>query len=138
MFGNNDKITARNDKYYDEVSQLADKVKTLSLNLAINLARKKNEASELAVLEPEFTKLVNGSVKVVKEVAIILKAFKNEEKMVYSPSDTDRNLERIEGSLNEILKLSKVVLSSIAEIKDQKNNENKTNGWINTNPKEDR
>ena len=63
---------------------------------------------------------INGSVEVVKEVSTILKAFKNEEKMVYSPKSDSRNLDRIESALNEIHELSKNVLQSINEIKNQK------------------
>jgi methyl-accepting chemotaxis protein len=102
-----------------QVNELADQVKTLALNLAINLARSKNEIQDLTKLEPEFTKLINGSVEVVKEVSAILKAFRNEDKMVYSPRSNSQKLDRIESSLNEILNLSKSVLKSIYEIKRQ-------------------
>lgn len=105
------------EQWCDQVNQLADQVKMLALNLAINLAKSKNEIEDLTVLEPEFTKLVNGSVEIVKEVTMILKAFKNEEKLVYSANDSGRNFERIEMSLNEILTLSKNVQESISEIK---------------------
>ena len=62
------------EQWCDQVNQLADQVKMLALNLAINLAKSKNEIEDLTVLEPEFTKLVNGSVEIVKEVTMILKA----------------------------------------------------------------
>ena len=112
------KVTVEN--WGQQVDELADQVKMLALNLALNLARSKDEISELTVLEPEFTKLVNGSVDVIKEVTTILRAFRNEEKMVYSPNSGNLKLDRIETSLNEILTLSKNVLDSINKIKKQK------------------
>ncbi|MFH2036166.1 MAG: hypothetical protein ABIJ45_07175 [Candidatus Zixiibacteriota bacterium] len=103
-----------------EIDLLTDQVRTLALNLAVSLARSKNEIKELTILEPEFTKLVNGSVEVVKEVSAILKTFRNEEKMVYDPSSNSGKLDRIESSLNEIHDLSKKVLNAINTIKKQK------------------
>ncbi len=133
---NIEKINFNSEQYIDEVKKLSDEVKMLALNLAVNLARSKNEAKELTILEPEFTKLVNGSVEVVKEVGMIMKAFKNEETMAYSATDSDKNLERIERSLNEILRLSTTVLESINEIKKNKKHIEQYNGWKKYNPKE--
>jgi uncharacterized phage infection (PIP) family protein YhgE len=108
------------EMYSRQINELADQIKTLALNLAINLARSKNEITELQVLEPEFTRLVNGSVEVVKRVSEVLKAFRNEGKMVYSPNSGSERIDRLEESLNEIHDLSKDVLWSIEEIKRQK------------------
>jgi len=107
-----------------EIDELTSQVKTLALNLAINLARLKQEIDELAVLEPEFTKLINGSVEVVREVSTILKAYRNEEKLVFDPQQDDR-FDRIESSLNEVLNLSTGVLSTIHSIKNHKSKSDK-------------
>jgi hypothetical protein len=90
------------------------------LNLAINLARNKSQAVELAHLEPEFTRLINGSVEVIREVASIIRSFRNEEKMVYTPPSESDKLDRIETSLNEILNLSQGILKTVADIKKRK------------------
>ncbi|SYZ74245.1 hypothetical protein TRIP_C60515 [Candidatus Zixiibacteriota bacterium] len=103
-----------------QVDELANQVKMLALNLAISLARNKNQAAELAYLEPEFTRLINGSVEVIREVAAIMRSFRNEEKMVYSPPSQSEKLDRIETSLNEILSLSQSILKTVADIKKRK------------------
>ncbi|MCX6826017.1 MAG: hypothetical protein NTV06_01925 [candidate division Zixibacteria bacterium] len=105
--------------WFIEIDELASQVKTLALNLAIGLAQAKNEMSELTYLEPEFTKLINGSVDVIREVMAILKTFRNEDKMVYSPPSNSDKLDRIEVALNEILSLSQGVLKTIADIKNK-------------------
>ncbi|MEP0828374.1 MAG: hypothetical protein HRF51_07605 [bacterium] len=100
-----------------QIDELAGQVKVLALNLAISLAKAKNDLKELTVLEPEFTRLINGSVEVIKEITTMLKAFRNEEKMVYTPPSQNEKVDRIEGSLNEILSLSQAILKTVGEIK---------------------
>ena len=117
MQNRENEINVSAEDWSRQVNQLADQVRMLALNLAISLARSKEKLEDLAQLEPEFTKLVNGSVEVVKEVTSILKAFRHEEKMVYTPQKSSNKLDRIETSLNEILELSSTVLKAIAEIK---------------------
>jgi hypothetical protein len=60
----------------DEVDELNEEVKSLALNLAIYLAKAKNQnpAAGLDRLEPDFIRLVNGTVKVVQEMAGLLTA----------------------------------------------------------------
>lgn len=101
----------------DQVDYLADQVKMLALNLAINLAKAKNDVQELAFMENEFTRLINGSVEVIREVNGILRVFKNEDKMVFDPPSRSGKLDRIEKSLNDIQDLSKNILEVISGIK---------------------
>jgi methyl-accepting chemotaxis protein len=103
--------------WFEQVDDLAGQVKMLALNLAISLARTKNETKELAYLEPEFTKLIHGSVEVIKEIMDILKALRNKEKMVYSPPSESGKLDRIETALYEILNRSQNILKTISDIK---------------------
>lgn len=115
--------TDENSKSIDwanEVDTLAEQVKMLALNLAINLARSKDNVKELTFLESDFTKLINGSVEVIKEITSIAKAFRNEGKMVYAPPNSSGNLDQIETTLNEISSLSQNVLRTISEIKKRK------------------
>ena len=51
-----------------EVDELNEGVKALALNLAIYLAKAKEQSADLSRLEPDFVKLVNGTVKVVQEL----------------------------------------------------------------------
>ena len=108
------------DDDFRDIDELANQVKMLALNLAISLAKAKNEAKELVYLEPDFTRLINGSVEVIKEISSILKAFRNEDKLVYSPPSQSDKLDRIETSLEEIYSLSQSVLKTIGDIKKRK------------------
>lgn len=108
------------EDWTSQIDHLADEVKMLALNLAISLAKSKQQIKELSFMEPEFTRLVNGSVEVVKEITGIMKAFKNEERLVFSPQKDSRSLDRIETTLNEIHSLSQKVLYTISEIKKSK------------------
>lgn len=58
----------------NEVDELNEEVKSLALNLAIYLAKAKNQfpAAGLDRLEPDFIRLVNGTVRVVQEMAGLL------------------------------------------------------------------
>lgn len=112
----------KTDEWVSELSTLAEQVKILALNLAINLAKAKHDARELAFMEPQFTRLVHGSVEVIKEITAMLRVFRNEEKMVYNPPASEKKLDHIETSLNEILNLSQKVLAVIADIKKKKSN----------------
>ncbi|MCP4706603.1 MAG: hypothetical protein GY865_18545 [candidate division Zixibacteria bacterium] len=114
-----------NEKWVDNVNSMAEQVRILALNLAINLAREKQNIKELTFLEPDFTKLIYGSVDVIKEISVILKAFRNEEKMIYAPPSESGKLDHIESSLNEILNLSKNVLETISRIKEEGGNVDK-------------
>ena len=108
-----------NEKWVDNVNSMAEQVRILALNLAINLAREKKNIKELTFLEPDFTKLIYGSVDVIKEISVILKVFQNEEKMIYAPPLSSGKLDHIESSLNEILNLSRNVLNTISRIKEE-------------------
>ena len=116
-----------NEKWVDNVNSMAEQVRILALNLAINLAREKKNIKELTFLEPDFTKLIYGSVDVIKEISIILKAFQNEEKMIYAPPSSSGKLDHIESSLNEILNLSQNVLEIITRIKEEGRKVDKNN-----------
>ncbi len=99
----------------EQVEALNDQVKALALNLAIYLAKAKGRSEELSRLEPEFMKLINGSVKVVQEVAAIINAARNSELMVYDvPSGTHRS-DRIEMKLNSILQQCNDIMRVLAK-----------------------
>lgn len=116
-----DEISQNNKAHHEDwtiqVDDLANQVKILALNLAITLAKTKNDVKELAYLEPEFTRLIHGSVEVIKEITTILRAVRNEDKMVYSPPSESGRLDRIDTALNEILNQSHSILKTISDIK---------------------
>ncbi len=103
-----------------QVENLTEQVKTLALNLALTFAREKKQIKDLTLLEPEFTKLVNGSVDVIREISEILRALQSDKIPDSSTTIEGKNLARIEASLNEILTLSQNVLKAVASIKNGK------------------
>lgn len=105
------------DSMINQIDGLTDQVKTLALNLAITLAREKKQIKDLTLLEPDFTKLINGSVDVIKEVTEIIRTLQGDGKRSDLKSLDDKNLIRIENSLNEIHDLSKNVLKTVAAMK---------------------
>ncbi len=118
------------DGWVSRVHSLAEQVRILALNLAINLAREKNNIKELTCLESDFTRLVYSSVEVIREVTAILKAFRNEGKMVYSPPQSSGKTDHIESSLNEILTLSRNILMEINSIKEARSKVDKYKGPV--------
>ena len=96
----------KNLEMINEVDALNEEVKTLALNLAIYLAKAKaNQASDkINKLEPEFIRLVNGTVKVVQELTYTLNAARNNETMVYELPSGNLKMDDIEFKLQAILK----------------------------------
>lgn len=99
---------SENLKILEQVDNLNAEVKTLALNLALYLAKARagseKQASYIDRLEPEFIRLVNGTVKVVQELTLILDASRNLERGQYEiPSgESDHNI--LELRLQDILR----------------------------------
>lgn len=103
----------------DEVDRLSDEVKSLAVDLALILAKVKSNKDDgkLITMEADFMRLINGSVKVVREVAIILNAAQNKETMVWEAPSGKMTKDQIEVKLNGVLEQCNRVLDSLAEIK---------------------
>ncbi len=104
----------------NRVDDLSEDVKDLALNLALYLAKVKasGESEEIVRLEPEFIRLVNGAVKVVQELAIILSAARNEEVMAYEPQSGRLIKDHIERKLENIVHQCNTILSSLGDYTD--------------------
>lgn len=87
----------------EKVDDLNEEVKVLALNLAIYLAKAKGRSAALSRLEPDFIQLVNGTVKVVHELAGIINAARNLESMVNDLADHAPGADPLEGRLREVL-----------------------------------
>lgn len=97
-----------------QVDDLNDEVKSLALNLAIYLAKAKGSSEELNRLEPEFIRLINGSVKVVQELALIINAARDNEAVVFDvPSGIHRS-NHLEAKLRAILEQCNEILRTLA------------------------
>ncbi|MCB2230587.1 hypothetical protein KQH82_07720 [bacterium] len=100
-----------------EVDQLNEQVKTLALNLAIYLAKakSKNPSVQLERLEPEFIRLVNGTVKVVQEMTVLLNAAKNTEVMAYDPPSGKQVEDHLSVRLQAIARQCASILRDLGE-----------------------
>ena len=102
----------------ERVDTLNEEVRVLALNLAIYLARAKSGSRKLSRLEPDFVRLVNGTVTVVQEIGHILNAARNAETLAYEiPSGTFRR-DQIEVRLRSILDQCGRVMSSLSKTND--------------------
>ena len=101
-------------QFVDKIDNLNDEVKTLAINMAIYLAKVKSKTEDFNHLEPDFIKLVNGTVKVVQEVTGIINAAQNKEKMIYQIPSGNFESDKIETKLNSILDLCQNILENLA------------------------
>ena len=101
-----------------EVDALNEEVKTLALNLAIYLAKAKNKAPspDLTRLEPDFIRLVNGAVKVVQEMSVILNAARNSETVVYEVPSGKLADDHLAVKLRSVAAQCSQILASLADI----------------------
>lgn len=97
----------------EQVEWLNDEAKSLALNLAIFLAKKKKESKKLSMMEPDFIQLVNSTVKVVQEVTHIINAAKNMEKMIYEIPSGSLQYDQLEFKLRSILKQCQEVMGQL-------------------------
>ncbi len=98
----------------DQVDELNEEVKVLALNLAIYLARAKGESDQLQRLEPDFIRLVNGAVKVVKELASVINAARNDEALALDQPSTGTGRDQIEVRLRSLLEQCNRIMASLA------------------------
>lgn len=103
-----------------EVDRLSDEVKSLTVDIALVLARIRARSADgkLDRLEPDFLRLVNNSVKAIREIAIILNAAQNREKMVYDVPSGRLTKDRLETRLHGILEQTNRLLESLAQMQD--------------------
>lgn len=104
----------------EQVDALGDEVKDLALNLAIYLAKAKvnSGSEELQRMEPDFIRLVNGTVKTIQELTGILQAARNAEAMVYDPPSGRISKDHIEIKLEAIVRQCNTIMDTISESTD--------------------
>jgi len=99
----------------DQVDALNEEVRVLALNLAIYLAKAKNKSAELDRLEPDFIRLVNGTVKVVQELTVVINAARNTEDFKYSDNmNSHQGNDLIENKLHNILDQCTRILTALS------------------------
>ena len=120
MASTSDTTRQRRLDLVEEVDDLNQEVKTLALNLAIHMAKVRagGNSKELATLEPQFIRLVNGAVKAVQELAIVLGAARNEETMVYDVPTSRHRQDQVEFGLRSILEQCSQIMGSLTKTQD--------------------
>lgn len=101
-----DKIDKKSPETIDvvaEVESLSAEIKDMAVDLAIYLARAQHSATELKSLEPDFIRLINGSVKVVAQLGQIVKSARQKDKIVYELPEPGRSRDQVETRLKSIL-----------------------------------
>lgn len=97
----------------DQVDALNEEVKVLALNLAIYLAKAKGGCDQIDQLESDFIRLVNGTVKVVGELAGIINVARNRDRKVSSTPPNNEQTDRIEVKLRSILDQCSRIMNSL-------------------------
>lgn len=114
-----DRKRQRDVQLVSEVDSLGEEVKTLALNLAIYLAKAKTQggAEALNRMEPDFIRLVNGTVHVVQEMTMILNAARNMERMIYDVPSGDVHQDRLEMRLRSLLEQCSTIVTALTHLK---------------------
>ncbi len=99
----------------DQVDALNEEVRLLALNLAIYLAKAKGSSDQLMRLQPDFIHLVNGTVKVVRELAGVVNAARNLEQRNNNVPGSTILADQIEIRLRSILDQCSRIMTSLAK-----------------------
>jgi hypothetical protein len=98
----------------DQADQLNEQVKALALNLALYLAKAKSDSPKINRLEPEFVRLVNGTVKVVQELTVVISAARNPETATFAPPTSPPGVDSLELKLRSILDQCQRIMSALS------------------------
>ena len=104
----------------ETVDALGEETRDLAVNLALYLAKAKarKSAEKLHQMEPEFIRLVNSTMNVIKELAVILNAARHQEKMIYQPPSGRTGKDHIQSRLESIASQCNTILEALNEAKD--------------------
>jgi len=112
----------RNDmlQLLETVDALGEQTKDLALNLALYLAKVKaqKKSEKLRQMEPEFIRLVNGTVKVVQELTVILKAARHQEKMIFELPTGGIDKDHLQVKFEAIAEQCNRILQSLQQTRD--------------------
>jgi hypothetical protein len=103
----------------EAVDALSEDTKDMALNLALYLAKAKakGNAEFLKQLEPEFVRLINGTIKVVQEITTIVNAAKNRELMAFQLPSGEPARDHIQAKLEAVGAQCDRILESLSQVK---------------------
>lgn len=87
----------------DQVEDLNEEVRSLALNLAIYLAKAKAQSRDLDRLEPDFIRLVNGTVRIVQELALLINRARSADGQDLSYPSNSFGQDHVESRLTAII-----------------------------------
>ncbi len=104
----------------ETVDTLGEETRDLAVNLALYLAKAKarKSAEKLHQMEPEFIRLVNSTMKVIRELTVILNAARHQGKMIYEPPSGRTGRDHIQTRLESIAAQCNVILESLNGARD--------------------
>ncbi len=95
------------------VDKLNEDVKQLALNLALYLAKVKKDSHTITRMEPQFIRLVNSTIKVVKEIAAIVRAAAHTERGSYNLPAGTAIKDQVEVRLNSVLEQCSNIITTL-------------------------
>ncbi|RME30365.1 MAG: hypothetical protein D6800_01910 [Candidatus Zixiibacteriota bacterium] len=112
-----DKTARQFPELIEEVDALAEQVKDLALNLALYLARARagSGGGMVTRLEPQFIRLVNGTVRVVRELTRVLDTARNMQQGTYQIPSGRYDPDYLEVRLKLILDQCANVLTALSQ-----------------------
>ena len=104
----------------ETVDALSEDTKDMALNLALYLAKAKahGNAEILKQMEPEFVRLVNGAIKVVQDITVIVNAARNRELMAFQLPSGEHARDHIQDKLEAIGAQCDRILEALSQAKD--------------------
>jgi hypothetical protein len=104
----------------EQVDGLSEEVKVLALNLAIYLAKAKPQSNSLTRLEPDFIRLVNGTVKAVQEISRIIQAARDQQPLAFDVPSGAAVTDQIEVKLRSILNQCGRIMTALGQAEDMR------------------
>ena len=103
----------QNNRLIETVDKLNEDVKQMAVNLALYLAKAKKDSQVVNKMEPQFIKLVNTTIKVVQEIAVVVRAASDNEKVQYHLPSGRGIKDQVEVKLNSIVEQCAVIMNTL-------------------------
>ncbi len=103
----------QNSRLIENVDKLNEDVKQMAVNLALYLAKAKKDSQVVNKMEPQFIKLVNTTIKVVQEIAVVVRAASDNEKVLYHLPSGRGIKDQVEVKLNSIMEQCAVIMNTL-------------------------
>ncbi len=103
----------QNNQLIETVDKLNENVKQMAVDLALYLAKAKKDSQIVNKMEPQFIQLVNTTIKVVQEIAVVVRAASDNEKVQYHLPSGRGIKDQVEVKLNSIMEQCAVIMNAL-------------------------